>query len=182
MRIRAATIDDSTAIGHIQLASWHTTFPDAGLNVGEYLAQFSDEERAEDWRELLTSPGDQITFAAENDVGDVVGFALGVPDHLSAPYQCELVAIHILPAYRNQEIGKRLFAAVANQFKAQGCSSLWLWVLTGNAAARRLYERLGGQLAGEKRSEVGKNEVGIEITEVAYGWPNIDDLINRLGA
>jgi ribosomal protein S18 acetylase RimI-like enzyme len=180
MRIRPATIADSAAIGHIQLASWRTMFPDAGIESEQYLAEFSDEERTEDWRELLAAPGEQIVYVAENEAGEVVGFALGAPDHIAARYQCELSAIHVLPGYRGQGIGKRLFAAVANQFKAQGCSSLWLWVLKGNLRARRLYERLGGQFVTEKRSMVGKNEVGIEIAETAYGWLDIDDLIGRL--
>ncbi|MHB8625111.1 MAG: GNAT family N-acetyltransferase [Aggregatilineales bacterium] len=230
MRIRPATVTDSATIGHIQLESWRTMFPDAGIDAEKYLAEFSDEERAEDWHELLTLLGEQsvsrsrfgsippspspsparregenapgkplplygggvwgggpgqdrdlqIVYVAENDAGQVVGFALGALDHIAAPYQCELSAIHILPSYRGQGIGKRLIAAVANQFKIQGCSSLWLSVLTGNSRARHLYERLGGQFVSEKRATVGKNEVGIEIAEAAYGWSDIENLLDHL--
>ena len=155
-------------------------FPDAGIDAGEYLMQFSDEERAADWRELLAAPGEQIVCVAENDGGEVVGFALGALDHVAAPFQSELLAIHVLPASRSRGIGKRLFLAVANQFRVQGCSSLWLWVLAGNSHARRFYERPGGQFVRDKHATIGKNEVAIEIVEVAYGWSDIDALIGHL--
>ena len=180
MRIRPATPADSAVIGHIQLASWHTMFPDAEINAAEYLAQFSDQERGQDWTDLLTAPGAHTAYVAETDAGQVVGFALGVLDHVAAPYQSELLAIHVLPASRNQGIGKRLFVAVASQFRVHGCSSLWLWVLAGNRNARHFYEQLGGQFVTEKRGIVGKNEVAIEIVEAAYGWPDIDKLIGHL--
>lgn len=58
--------------------------------------------------------------------------------------------------------------------KTQGCNPLMLWVLAENAPARRFYERLGGQLIGERRIELGEGDVGVD--EVAYGWKDIRGL------
>ena len=50
-----------------------------------------------------------------------------------------------------------------------------LWTLTQNPS-RALYERLGGQLLGEK--DWGGNEAyGVAVQEVAYGWPSIEALV-----
>src|SRR5579859_7033031 len=157
MRIRQATVADAAAIGKVQLASWRTMFHDSGIDAAAYLAEFSDEERAEDWNELLNAPGNQLIFVAESDDAEIVGFALGIPE--SSPdgkYASELSIVHLLPAYRNQGIGRQLFAAVARNLKDEGRGSLFLWVLSGNTGARRFYERLGGQLFGANKHMVGK--------------------------
>jgi hypothetical protein len=45
---------------------------------------------------------------------------------------------------------------------------MMLWTLQGNPV-RQWYERLGGALIGEQSFEVDD----WEVTEVAYGWPDI---------
>jgi len=40
-----------------------------------------------------------------------------------------------------------------------------LWVLKSNPA-RKFYERMGGELIGEKQIEIG----GVRLIEIAYGW------------
>jgi len=181
-RIRVATIQDSRAIGSVQLESWHTMFPDAGVNAVEYLTRFSIDEREESWRELLTALApDQSIFVAENEDGQVVGFGTGNPENNpDVPYKSELAVVHVLPVYRNQGVGHQLMYAVAAQLFQAGYSSLWLWTLMGNARARSLYERLGGVPAGEQTKMIGKDEIGVAITEVAYGWLDISTLLRVL--
>jgi hypothetical protein len=48
-----------------------------------------------------------------------------------------------------------------------------LWTLAENPA-RAIYERLGGQLIGQKDSLLGEGD--IQASEIAYGWLEIDDL------
>lgn len=178
MLIRPAVLTDGAAIGKVQLSSWRTMFPDAGVNAENYLAEFSFEERAEDWEEFLAAlPDNRLVYVATNPLDEVVGFAVGQQETgTDALYASELGVVHLLPAYRNQGIGRQLIGTVAQQLSQRGCGSLWLWTLKGNPA-RRFYERLGGKVVGEETKTLGKNEVTIEITEVSYGWPDIDQLI-----
>ncbi|MFN8538235.1 MAG: hypothetical protein U0232_12255 [Thermomicrobiales bacterium] len=53
--------------------------------------------------------------------------------------------------------------------------SLLLWVLDTNATGRGFYEALGGVPVGEKTEELG----GATIREVAYGWPDLTELLTR---
>ena len=80
--------------------------------------------------------------------------------------------MHILPKYKRQGIGRKLFAVVAAQLKEQSCTSVYLWVLEENSPARKFYEALGGQLAGEHQITLGDRA----LTEVAYGWKDMDQL------
>jgi GNAT superfamily N-acetyltransferase len=175
MQIREAHIDDSAAIGHVQLASWKTMFPACGMSVDDYLAQFSDEERAETWRGVFTQPRRPMLYVAETPDNGVVGFAFSILSEPADPYACELLAIHILPDARGQGVGRQLIAATARYWHERGCQSLWLWTIKTNPA-RAVYEHLGGVLAGEKASQSRKNDVSIDIVEVAYGWSDITAL------
>lgn len=175
MHIREAGINDSAAMGHVQLASWHTMFPASGLLVDDYLAQFSDEERGEKWKTFFQQSEHPMAYVAESDEGQIVGFATSILSEPDAPYACELLAIHILPGHRAQGVGRQMIAATARYWHAQRCQSLWLWTLKNNPA-RAVYEHLGGVLAGEKASTVSKNDVSIDIVEVAYGWSDITAL------
>lgn len=179
IHIRRASRADSRAVGTIQLTSWSTMFPDAGIAANEYLAQFSLDEQAQDWDEILSAEdGANIVYVAENESQEIVGYISGRIDP-EAPYASELVSVHILPAFRGSGTGHQLIAALADDLVQRGIASLWLWVLTGNRA-RRLYERLGGAPAGQHQIIIGKNDVMLEIDEVAYAWDNIDHLRARL--
>ncbi len=182
--IRLATDTDSPGIANVQLHSWHTMFPDAGIDATAYLAEFTLVERAADWYEQFAEDRERVVYVAlkaSSTPDEIIGFVHGRRDKdPSDQYECELGAIHILPDYRRQGIGRQLIARFAQHFQRQGCESLWLSALTGNQHARKIYERLGGQLIGQKTYMIGKNEVGIEISEVMYGWPSIDDLNDHL--
>ena len=62
----------------------------------------------------------------------------------------------------------------ARMLREAGCPSIMLWTLGPNPA-RAWYERLGGRLLSEKPWD-GNEEFGLTVTEVAYGWPDIDAL------
>ena len=68
----------------------------------------------------------------------------------------------------------QLIAAVAAELQRNGSTALMLWVLEKNPA-RALYKRLGGQVLGQKDWD-GNEAFGMQVKEVAYGWPNIHTL------
>lgn len=174
MRIHLATMEDAAGLAQVQIASYRTAY--ALLLPAAFLAQFSLEEQTQDWHDLLAADNDEIVYVAEADAGELVGYALGRPQASGGVnFASELVAMHVLPSRQRQGIGRQLFAAMATHLQHHGCSSLVVWVLAANTA-RAFYKQLGGELVGSQRLDID----GAEIEEVAYGWPEIEQLQARL--
>ena len=168
---RKAELKDAPVLGHIQVTSWRSAF--RNIAPDEYLDhQVSESNQAEDWKEILSDNG-QIVFVAETE-NRLVGYAWAhKEDDESIQWDSELISMHLLPEYKRQGIGRKAFAAVAQQLKEQGCKSVYLWVLEDNHPSRRFYEALGGQLAGSHQINLG----GKDLAEVAYGWKDINTLL-----
>jgi GNAT superfamily N-acetyltransferase len=170
-RIREAAIEDSSALARVQLGSWRTAY--AELLPADYLAHFTHQEQAQDWRDLLSAEKHDLLYVAETGAGDIAGYALGAAEPTwDGPFTCELVSLHVLRPYQRQGVGRALIAAVAGELKRQGHTSLMLWVLAGNPR-RAFYERLGGRLLGEQQKEIWYHTIA---REVAYGWDDIGRL------
>ena len=173
MKIRRAEIRDSALLAQIQVDSYQTSY--AGTLPPSYLERFSYREQEQDWRDLLSSKSDDVLFVAETETGEIVGYALGRLGPSSIPpYDGELVALHVRRSYQGQGTGRQLIAAVAGELQRNGSTALMLWVLEKNPA-RALYKRLGGQVLGQKDWD-GNEAFGMQVKEVAYGWPNIHTL------
>ena len=170
LNIRKAKLKDATTLGHIQVISWRSAF--RNIASDDYLDKMvSEENQADDWKEILAD-AEQVVFVAETE-NKLVGYAWAHrEDDESIEWDSELISMHILPEYKRQGIGRRLFAAVTSQLKEQGCKSVYLWVLEENHPSRKFYEALGGQYAGKHQIELGDRE----LTEVAYGWKDINQL------
>jgi len=168
--IRKAELKDADILGHIQVTSWRSAF--RNIASDDYLDNMvSAEHQAEDWKEILADV-EQVVFVAEME-DKVVGYAWAHrEDDESIEWDSELISMHILPEYKRQGIGRRLFASVASQLKEQDCKSAYLWVLEENHPSRKFYEALGGQPAGKHQIELGNSE----LIEVAYGWKDISQL------
>jgi ribosomal protein S18 acetylase RimI-like enzyme len=133
----------------------------------------SPKGQASDWKEIL-SDLEKIVLIAESE-NTSIGYAWAQREKDKASlWDSELISLHLLPEYKRQGIGRRLFAAAAKQLKEQGCKSMYLGVLEENHPARKFYERLGGELAGTQPIELGDSR----LTEVAYSWKDISQLEN----
>jgi GNAT superfamily N-acetyltransferase len=171
-QIHKAQIDNCAGLARVQVDSYRTAY--AGLLPEDYLARLTYEEQEQDWRDWLATRPDDILHVAESNSGEIMGYALGRPGLSKiAPYDSELLALHVRDISQRHGIGKQLIAAVAKELKRQGCSSLMVWVLEKNPA-RSFYEHLGGQLIGKQTIVLGPGDAG--ATEVAYGWSSIDPL------
>jgi ribosomal protein S18 acetylase RimI-like enzyme len=173
VRLRQATPQDCAGLACVQVDSYRTAY--AGIWSQELLYHFSCEEQEQDWQDWIASRPDDLLYVAEDDgaefVGDViVGYALARPGPTEiATYDSELLALHVHPSHYRQGIGSRLVAAVAEQLRRQGCTSMMLWVLEENHA-RGFYERMGARpLNACKQSGSG-------APEIAYGWLDIERL------
>ena len=60
----------------------------------------------------------------------------------------ELYALYVLPAWWSTGTGQALMQRVLAEVRAEGYPRITLWVLAGNARARRFYERSGFRLSG----------------------------------
>ena len=171
IEIRAALPSDAPAIGRIHVESWRETY--RGVVPDRLLDSLSAVVRAAMWQGALDREPPVPLFVAQRAGGDVVGFAGGGPRRGDAPpHDAEVYAIYLLRAVRHRGCGRRLMAALAAALQARGFRSLCLWVLRENAPARDFYQRLGGQVVGE-RTEVDGDHA---FNEVAYGWASLESL------
>ena len=169
--VRAATPADAPAIGRIHVESWRETY--RGVLPDRLLQSLSALVRAAMWQGALEREPPVLLFVAQRPSGDLVGFAGGGPCRAtSLPHDAEVYAIYLLRAARQRGCGRRLMAALAAALHARGFRSVCLWVLRENANARCFYERLGGEVVGERTAVDGEDT----FDEVAYGWDSLESL------
>jgi GNAT superfamily N-acetyltransferase len=162
--IRPAKPEDATAIAHVHVESWRTTYP--GVVPDAFLESLDKQASAKMWREQLATEASLI-FVAETD-GEVIGFASAGPSREAPPeYDAELYAIYVLNRAQRQGAGRALFQAVTSGLLAKGYKGMLLWALEANPHLP-FYERLGGVRINTKTIEIG----GTSLSEIAFGWPD----------
>ena len=172
MKIREAVPDDISGIANVHVDTWRTTY--VGIVPDEVLSGLSYDRYKRGWRKSLEeSDSEQYTYVADNDKSGVIGFvAAGSPRDEIEDYDGEIYAIYVLKQHQGKGIGRQLMSEAAQRLKAEGLSSVMLWVLADNPT-RRFYEALGGKLVAEKEIDIG----GKSLPEVGYGWQSLDALI-----
>ncbi|MGB7876830.1 MAG: GNAT family N-acetyltransferase [Anaerolineales bacterium] len=172
MKIRPACEEDVGTIAGVHVDSWQSTYRD--IIATDYLARLSVDHHAERWLEILRKQDTKnCIFVAENKDDQVIGFASGGPQRdLRLNYDGELYAIYLLEIAQRRGLGTRLTHAVANHLAMNGFESMLVWVLDGNPS-NQFYAALGGEYVSKKMINIGEQE----LTEVAYGWRNLHDLV-----
>lgn len=186
MVIRTAHPDDAPAMGRVMvdtfLAAHRGQMPEEAWNKRK--AEWTYEVSARSWESSLQemvqdSPVLECIYVAEDESGDIVGLAMGVPSEMqgagSADQIGEICALYVRQSCQGQGIGKKLVEAVASHLAKGGIATLNIAVLKANAPARRFYEAIGGQLIDEREFD----EEGFLLSEVVYGWSDITVLINN---
>jgi ribosomal protein S18 acetylase RimI-like enzyme len=167
MRLREANRDDAAAIARLHAESWRKTF-DFALTE-EFRAGPIFEDRQAAWEERLSAPPpNQFVLLAE-DGDKLAGFACtyGADDER---WGSLLDNLHVDSRWQGHGLGKRLTKMTAEwcvvNYPADG---MYLWVLDGNARARRMYEMLGAE-------EVEQNTVGNINGGEEWRGPDGDDV------
>ncbi|GLV59415.1 putative N-acetyltransferase YuaI [Dictyobacter sp. S3.2.2.5] len=170
--IRPATLQDVEGLARVHVDTWRTTY--RGLIPADYLAGLTYEPRLRMWTQILNRAAEHnFVFVAVGEAGQVVGFISGGPERSNhAVYKGELYAIYILADQQGQGIGRELVRVLSRSLIQAGFSSMLVWVLDGNPA-QHFYLRLGGQYIASKPEQIG----GAELTELAYGWPDLHTLL-----
>nr|WP_314220177.1 GNAT family N-acetyltransferase [Streptomyces sp. DSM 40713] len=104
-----------------------------------------------------------VAEQAEKTVGRAAHGAYRDGEVLTA--EAELYAIYVDTEHLGRGVGRALLRESVRRADALGYSRMYLWVLEGNATARRFYERAGFHADGaEEPFEVE----GVAVPEVRY--------------
>lgn len=169
--IRRARVSDAKGIAKVHVDSWITTYQN--IVPDEYLDGLKYEDRERLWNRNLQH---STAFVAENEIGEIIGFADGGKER-SGNYPDiggEVYSIYILKAYQGRGVGKLLMRAISNELLANDIQSLIVWVLKENQSSG-FYENLGGKVIDEKYITIA----GKQIPELAYQWTDISQIVKR---
>ncbi|MFF7093854.1 GNAT family N-acetyltransferase [Streptomyces rubradiris] len=163
VHIRPMALADCDRVSEIRVRGWRHAY--RGLVPQPYLDRLDVAADAERRRERFArGDGPVVDLVAERD-GRVLGWAAAGPyrDGATHTADAELYALYVDPAHLGGGIGRALLAAAAGQLPAG--ARLLLWVLAGNAPARRFYERAGFRADGAQESFEAD---GVPVPEVRY--------------
>jgi ribosomal protein S18 acetylase RimI-like enzyme len=163
--IRRATHADVEAIARTHVQAWHESYQE--LLPRAAIEARSVETRVEQWGGILENP-DILVYLAEQG-RTVCGFGSGGKARTGLPAETEVYSFYLVDSAKRRGVGRTLFLRLGDELAKRGCASLGLWVLVGNAPARRFYEAMGGR-AGETRFDRRGEFV---FDDIAYIW---DDL------
>ena len=174
MNYRKATPADVQQIALLHAESWRNSY--RGMLSDEFLDREVVENRLEVWRSRLDSPveGQFVLVAEENQ--KLCGFVC-VFGNYDENFGALLDNLHIRLDKQRRGLGKELMYRTASWMEeTYPQSGLYLWVFASNKPARRFYERLGAQMAGEKiEDEFGDKPV----RALRYVWTDVDRLMKH---
>lgn len=162
--VRPATLADAPGIAEVQVLAWQAAY--VGLMPQEYLDALEVADRTAYWQRGLTTgrPGTRLLVVTEGPL--VVGFAVvgGALEPEGSPLG-ELYAINLRPDTWGRGVGALLLAAAEETLVDLGHPEAVLWVVPGNARARRFYERHGWVSDAVERVAT---VFGVTVPEVRY--------------
>lgn len=177
IRIREMTEADVRAVAAVRVRGWQFAY--AGLMPQTYLDAMTPERDLGERRRIFARTRGVISnLVAEDGTGGVTGWAaLGpyrdedAPAPRTSTSDGELYALYVHPDMIGTGTGRALLDAALSRAAERSYARVLLWVVKGNARARRFYERAGFQPDGaEESSDVD----GVPVPEVRYA--------KRLGA
>jgi GNAT superfamily N-acetyltransferase len=160
--VRRARPADAASLARVHVQSWREAY--RGIIPQTYLEQLSVTAHERQWRRSLGGGG--WAFVAEWEQR-VVGFASAGLARARRDATGELYLLYVLRACHGCGIGRALFDACHYELARCGHQGLLVWVLADNPA-RRFYQRLGGEPAGESLVALA----GVKLREVAFVWPD----------
>ncbi|MBO0998912.1 GNAT family N-acetyltransferase [Bacillus sp. SD075] len=173
MKIRKAMEEDINGIANVHINSWKTTYK--GILPDQYLFSLNPKAKKKNWLRNLKMLHN-ATFVAENDNGEIVGFAAGGPEQSNDPHiQGEVYAIYLLKEYQRRGYGRKMVKEVIHELMKMKHKNLIIWALKDNPSCG-FYRAIGGQVIAEKNVKMA----GIELIEVGFGWGDIQDILLHL--
>lgn len=170
--VRVARAGDAAVIGALHVRSWRYGY--RGLVPDSALAGLDPEERAEQWRETLESPGSHRVFLAlrVGFFGPELGAFCAVgparePERDGRPGERtgEVYALYADPDAFGRGAARAVHAAGMDHLAATGHRHAVLWVLAENPRARAFYLGRGWSDDG---LVVEREYVGVEMAVARY--------------
>jgi len=158
-------LGDCDRVAEIRVRGWQRAYQ--GIIPQPYLDAMSVAQDAERQRMRLlqNNPGVLNLVAVRNE--EVIGWLCHGPhrDSEVPTADAELYAIYVHPDRFGMGVGRALIEESIRRCRAAGRPRMYLWVLEGNARARRFYECSGFRPDGAQEPfEVD----GAEVPEVRY--------------
>ena len=150
MEIRLANPgDDTLEISKIYAQSWKAAYK--GIVPQKYLDSLPEDR----WAFKLTQSAFHSMLVIED--GSYIGTSsFGAAREEEWAGWAEIISIYLLPEVFGRGIGGQLLGAVLTELSHIGYHKVYLWVLEGNARARRFYETHGFRCLGEAKDiEIG---------------------------
>ncbi|MCM2677594.1 GNAT family N-acetyltransferase [Alkalicoccobacillus plakortidis] len=169
MLIRKAVLTDAASIANVHVDCWRTTYrgilPEAALNKLSY------EKRASLWEYNIREEKVCI-YVAENENGQVVGFASGSKrDTNKNPEAGDLTSIYILENEQGKGIGNHLVKMIFQDLQKMGCKSIYVEVLAENNS-KGFYDYLGAKLFQEEQMSI----MGTDVDVLIYKWESVESI------
>ena len=161
--VRRAVPADAHDVARVHIRSWQWAYQ--GLLAEDYLDSLEPETWATRYgfgRMGVALPSTQVAVDGSTVCG-LVTTGLCRDEDLSN--FGELMAIYVDPAYLRSGVGRLLMDAARDRLCGVGVTAAALWVLDGNARARRFYERDGWHCDGTHRTSTYG---GVPVDEVRY--------------
>lgn len=163
MACRDAVVDDGIAIARVWVAAWQAAYP--GLMPPQYLAGLDAEAALPRFEPVLRASPSVLVLELD---GEIVGFsrygASRDPDVGSETG--EVIALNLHPAWWRRGLGRELLRETQQRLRGRGFLEATLWVLHGNARARRFYEARGWRLDGVEKHD--DTLTGFVLHEIRY--------------
>lgn len=141
---RTAHSSDSAHVAELHAASWQSAY--RGFLSDAYLDTDVPAERLRVWQARLAQPSDRQYVLLTERGGELVGFVCVLLD-VEPAWGAYLDNLHVRPGLTGQGLGGQLLIrALQWVARAEPGQAMHLLVLEGNTAARRFYERQGGEL------------------------------------
>jgi RimJ/RimL family protein N-acetyltransferase len=142
--IRTAGVRDAEALARVCLRSRRAGFP--AFMPADQVDGRAEAQRAAQWRERFCVPDPRWFVLVADDARAVLGYCMAFAPSCDAdagPEVGELAALYIDPDAWGRGVGSALVTALFDRLRDEGYSRVTVWPHADNAAACRLYLRLG---------------------------------------
>lgn len=165
--IRPAAPGDEKDLARAHVLAWQTAYQE--VLPADFLAGLTVQRYEAGWRRRLADPAPGTrSLAVLDGEGRAAGFATVGPlrDAQSGEDALgELWAINLRPDVWGSGLALPLLRAGESSLVELGYCHAVLWVVIGNARARRFYERAGWRTDGEERTDT---RFGPALAELRY--------------
>lgn len=164
-----------TNLGLISDEAWQRRKEEWTYDVSERAWLETIEEIASDHASML------CIYVAEDENGEVVGFAYGCPSKDESERDDRAVigevdVLYIRQSHQRQGYGRALAQTAAAHLARRGMQKLHICTPDNSIQSRRFYERLGGQVVTTRDDY----EDGEKVVLVVYEWADIWAFANGL--